>query len=53
MKLFPLSTTGDFNGDHQQDVVITSWQGSFWYYSQETASWNRGAYVRPDLPLGQ
>ncbi len=44
-------TKGDFNGDGRDDVIITNSNGSFWYYSTGTGTFNV-AYTRGDLRLG-
>jgi Trypsin/FG-GAP repeat len=44
-------TTGDFDGDGRQDVIITTPLGSFWYYANgPVGSWDTTSYQRWDLP---
>jgi hypothetical protein len=44
-------TPGDFNGDGKTDLVITTANGSFWYFSNGNGTWSV-PYTRSDLPLG-
>jgi hypothetical protein len=43
--------SGDFNGDGKTDLIITTPNGSWWYYSNGDGTWNN-AYTRTDLTLG-
>ena len=43
-----LYTTGDFNGDGKQDLILTNPSGSYWYLSNGDGTW-RQTYVRTDL----
>jgi FG-GAP-like repeat/FG-GAP repeat len=43
-----LYTTGDFNGDGKQDLIITNTSGSYWYISNGDGTWKQ-SYVRTDL----
>ena len=43
--------TADFNHDGVTDYVVTTVEGSSWYYSTSLGTW-RLAYQRPDLVLG-
>jgi hypothetical protein len=45
-------TRGDFDGDGGADLIITTDQGSFWYYSNGNGVWDSSSYARPDLPRG-
>jgi hypothetical protein len=49
-------TAADFDGhgigNAKTDLIIQTWDGSYWYYSTGLGTWNQ-AYVRTDLPIGK
>jgi hypothetical protein len=45
-------TAGNFDGDSDTDLVITTASGSYWYFSSGDGSWTY-PYTRTDLPFGE
>jgi hypothetical protein len=46
-------TVGDFNGDHKDDFICNTLNGSTWYFSTGVGTFDTTSYVRNDLKRGQ